>query len=269
MIIWQADFYDYLPQMSEGETQWKLTICDEKGQIKLKVSCSQSQANFQWLVQQFKRLGKVDKLKIFRPQIVNLFSLVGETLGFEVIPTRRTKALKNFLLQTYQTSQYNPLDLDSPPPQPLPEQFWGDNWRFASLFSGEIIPYFAYQPIPILEIDPYDDPFLLGIPSDHRLSGIIIQGGGNSMQLARRLGEITPYSLNYIPTEKGKSGGLVLESGLVDRWILATFEDEEIALSAQQYEQQKQENKGLHFLLIQPDDSGITYSGFWLLRNEG
>ncbi|NEQ67039.1 MAG: DUF1092 family protein, partial [Symploca sp. SIO2D2] len=24
---------------------------------------------------------------------------------------------------------------------------------------------------------------------------------------------------------------------------------------------------GLHFLLVQPDDSGMTYTGFWLLQN--
>jgi hypothetical protein len=52
----------------------------------------------------------------------------------------------------------------------------------------------------------------------------------------------------------------------VDRWILVTFEDAEVAQAAQVYEQRKQQSQGLHFLLVQPDDSGITYTGFWLLQ---
>nr|WP_317106120.1 Tab2 family RNA-binding protein [Chroococcidiopsis sp. SAG 2025] len=37
---------------------------------------------------------------------------------------------------------------------------------------------------------------------------------------------------------------------------------------AQIYAQRQQQSQGLHFLLVQPDDSGMTYTGFWLLRDE-
>ncbi|MGL5034882.1 MAG: Tab2 family RNA-binding protein, partial [Microcystaceae cyanobacterium] len=77
-----------------------------------------------------------------------------------------------------------------------------------------------------------------------------------------------PVSLNYRATEIGRSGGLILEAGLVDRWILATFEDQEMAQAAIAFEQRKVDNQGLHFLLIQPDDSDMTTTGFWLLQNE-
>ncbi len=43
---------------------------------------------------------------------------------------------------------------------------------------------------------------------------------------------------------------------------VATFEDQEVLL-AQVYEQRKNQSQGLHFLLVQPDDLGMTYSGFW------
>ncbi len=74
--------------------------------------------------------------------------------------------------------------------------------------------------------------------------------------------------MNYIPTEVGKSGGLILESGLVDRWVFLTFEDTDMANSAKRYEQQKESSQGLHFLLIQPDDSGMTQTAIWLLKEE-
>ena len=88
------------------------------------------------------------------------------------------------------------------------------------------------------------------------------------MYLARWLEGVNPVALNYISSEIGQSGGLVLEAGLCDRWIIATFEDGSVARSAQLYEQRKQVSGGLHFLLVQPDESGVTYSGFWLLRDE-
>jgi hypothetical protein len=85
------------------------------------------------------------------------------------------------------------------------------------------------------------------------------------MQLARWLGENQPVSLHYIP---GSLDGLILEAGLVDRWVLATFADAEVSEAAKMFTERKQLTKGLHFLLVQPDDSGMTYSGFWLLRAE-
>ncbi|MEY2832402.1 MAG: hypothetical protein RLZZ574_1660, partial [Cyanobacteriota bacterium] len=46
-----------------------------------------------------------------------------------------------------------------------------------------------------------------------------------------------------------------------------TFESQQAEEIARKYEQNKQVSKGLHFLLIQPDDSGMTTTAFWLLRH--
>jgi hypothetical protein len=85
------------------------------------------------------------------------------------------------------------------------------------------------------------------------------------MQLARWFQSVRPVALNYIP---GPPDGLILEAGLVDRWVVATFEDPEVAQAARRYQQRKQHSQGLHFLLVQPDNSGMTYTGFWLLKPE-
>jgi RNA-binding protein Tab2/Atab2 len=91
----------------------------------------------------------------------------------------------------------------------------------------------------------------------------VIDGGRRSLPLARWLQDSQPVSLNHIA---GAPDGLILEAGDLDRWIVATFEDPEVRSAAQVYEQRKQASQGLHFLLIQPDDSGMTYTGFWLLN---
>jgi hypothetical protein len=271
MNIWQADFYKRPLKNHEGQIIWELLICDREGNIILQSQCSQPEANGEWLTSQIENLRDQfpDQIQVFRPQSLNLLQIAGEKLGIKITPNRHTLALKNLLKQqAKEYSSYNPIKLEKMPPQPLPENLWGEEWRFTALPAGEIIEAFSDRPIPILSLPEYCFPLNLGLPSNLPIPGIIIYGGKQSLKLAQWLQEVNPDSINYIITTVGESGGIILESGLTDRWILATFEDQEIAQSAQIFQQRKQEAKGLHFLLIQPDDSGITYSGFWLLKEE-
>jgi len=78
--------------------------------------------------------------------------------------------------------------------------------------------------------------------------GVVIYGGRQSMRLARWLQESQPVLITLLVSQ------LDLAAGLVDRWIVATFEDQEAAAAATTYEQRKQLSQGLHFLLVQLDD---------------
>ena len=127
---------------------------------------------------------------------------------------------------------------------------------------------FCDRPIPICRLPESLYPINLGVASDVFIPGIIVYGGRKSMQIAQWIQQQNPAFINYIPTEIGKSGGFILETGLVDRWIFNTFESEQAAEIARNYEQNKQAAQGLHFILIQPDDSGMTYTAFWLLKQD-
>ena len=276
MTIWQVDFYKGLLKNDQGENLWQLLICEPQNGLIYENQCPQSQVNSDWLVFQLQEAagGKLpDFLQVFRPQTLNLLTLVGEKLNIPVEATRRTKALKEELQK--RAAQYHkdgityePLKLEKPPPQSLPENLWGERWRFATLIAGEIVEQFRDRPIPIMDLQESLWPINLGIPSNLPIPGIVIYGGRKSLQLARWLQEQKPVALNYIPTEVDKSGGLILEAGLVERWIIFTFEDPEIAQAAQAYQQRQLAAQGLHFILVQPDDSGMTDTGFWLLRED-
>ena len=273
MKIWQADFYKFPLKDEKGNLLWQLLLCTPNGNFIYDAKCPQPQANSDWLVEQLQAAstGELpDLIQVFRPQSLGLLTAAGEKLGIEVEATRRTGTLKQKLQQlaSQYSREYNPVKLEKPAPQPLPEHLWGESWRFASLPAGEIVEVFSDRPIPILDMPEFLFPINLGIPSTVPIPGVAIYGGRRSMQLARWLQEAKPVSLNYIITEVGLSGGLVLEAGLVDRWIVNTFEDKEVAKAGGVYEQRKQASLGLHFLLVQPDDSGMTYSGFWLLRDD-
>jgi len=269
LTIWQADFYKTSATDEGGQTLWQLLLCDRGCEFIYRATCSQPQATSAWLESQLQQAAAgilPDRLQVFRPQAVGLLSAAAEKLGLVVEPTRRTAALKREL-QKQAIAGFDPLQLDRPPPQALPDRLWGEQWRFATLPAGDWVEAFRDRPIPIQDLPPSLFPVELGLASTTPIPGIIIYGGRRSMPLARWLQDAQPVSLSYMAAEVEQSGGLILEAGLVDRWILATFDDPEIEKAAQLYNQRKKASQGLHFLLIQPDDSDITHTGIWLLQD--
>ncbi|GAC1469284.1 MAG: Tab2/Atab2 family RNA-binding protein [Chamaesiphon sp.] len=277
MLIWQADFYRRPLRDTTGQVLWELLICDSTSRFTYEALCPQSQANINWLIDRLQLAAnshqqQPDLIQVFRPQSLGLLEAAGQKLGIKVEATRRTYTLKQLLQQRAQ--QYPSMEnytgeaillLDKPPPMPLPENLWGEQWRFATLPSGDVEKAFVERPIPILEMPKFLLPINLSLASTIPVPGVITYGGRQSMRLARWLQETRLVALNYIV---GEPAGLLLEAGLVDRWIVATFDDKEVAAAAQTYEERKQMSRGLHFLLVQPDDSGMTYSGFWLLQED-
>ncbi|MCC0179691.1 Tab2/Atab2 family RNA-binding protein [Waterburya agarophytonicola K14] len=279
MVIWQVDFY-YLPEQIGAERLWELTICelinttkDKKTDKVYSVQCYSSQANTQWLVEKISEIAHnklPDTIQVFRPQTLGLISSAAKQLNIKVEATRNTSTLKQVLKEKHRDKypNYNPTKLDKPVPQPLPENLWGDKWQIANIQANQIVELFRDRPIPICRLPESLFPINLGIASDLPIPGVVVYGGRKSMQIAQWIEQQNPAFLNYIPTEIGKSGGFILETGLVDRWVFNTFESEQAAQIARSYEQKKQAVGGLHFILIQPDDSGITHTAFWLLKQE-
>ncbi|PZV09455.1 MAG: hypothetical protein DCF22_18440 [Leptolyngbya sp.] len=279
MSVWEIDFYRRPLHDEAKNPLWELLICDREGTLKHLVFCAQSEATADWLRQQLQQLlaegyPQPEKICVFRPQSFSLLEIATQPLGIRLEPTRHTPTLKRWLearslvyptLPGYTKQTYQPVTLDKPPPMPISENLLGIQWRFASLPAGDLITAFSDRLIPILNMPPEFLPLNVGLASSVLISGVVIDGGRRSMQLARWLENICPVSLSYV---SGAPDGLVLEAGLVDRWVLATFDDAEIAIAAQTYEVRKQLGKGLHFLLIQPDDSGMTYTAFWLLKQD-
>lgn len=275
---WQADFYRRPLQDAVGSPLWELVVCDTDGKFTASAFCSQSEADSNWIAAQLQQWidpqEKPDRLQVFRPQSVSLMLAAAEKLGLKVEQTRSVPALKQFLIQRaaeyrslphYTNQPYDPITLDRPAPLPLPENLWGDRWRFAALPAGDLVSAFIDRPIPIREMPDALFPIKFQLPSTLPIPGVVIDGGRQSMNLARWLQRSRPVFLNYIP---GQPDGLILEAGLVERWVLTTFEDADVIQAAKTFRDRQSQAKGLHFLLVQPDNSGMTYTGFWLLQTK-
>ena len=275
MTTWQSDLWHY-GDSTGTNPQWLLLICDRQSNLIYQAKCPQREVNSQWLKSQLEQASQhstPDKIAIFRPQIEGLFSQATTELKIPLQITRRTPQIKALILQELQKNKTilpgtNYLALDRPPPQNLPEQIWGENWNLVSIPAGDLLDFARDRPIPVCDLPESLTALIAQLDPTVKIPGIAIDAARKSMILTQWLAEVQPVSLNYIPTEIGQSGGLVLEAGLVERWIIATFESSAVAGAAKNYEQAKQASQGLHFLLVQPDDSGMTHTGFWLLKEE-
>lgn len=279
MTVWEVDFYRRPLRDEDGKPLWELLVCDTAGSFRHNAFCPQAEAGRAWLVARLDDLAAAglalpETIRIFRPQAFNLLQPVCKQFGINAEPTRHTPTLKRWLedrareyptLPNYTGQPHHPLELEQPPPVPLPENLWGDRWGFTSLPAADLVEAFCDRPIPILVMPEFLFPLKLNLASTVLIPGVVITAGRRSLSLARWLQEVHPVWLSYIA---GAPDGLILEAGLSDRWVVATFEDAGVRASAQQFESRKQQSKGLHFLLVQPDDSGMTYSGFWLLKQD-
>jgi len=277
MTIWELDFYRRPLQDADGNPLWELVICDRSPANPFIAYCPQSQVSADWLQNQLHQraaetAGLPTEIWVFRPQSLNLLETAAQSLDIRIIPTRRTPSLKSVLqaqarrypTQPGYTGQSDQLvQVEKLPPVPIPEEFQGMELGFTHLPAAELVEAFSDRPIPVLDLPADLLPLHLGLASSVAIAGVVLTPGKQSRRLATWLQEIRPVSLHY---RAGDPDGLILEAGLCDRWIITTVADPQATQAGHRFEQLKHLAKGLHFLLVQPDHSGMTYSGFWLLQ---
>ena len=146
-----------------------------------------------------------------------------------------------------------------PAPQPLPDHLWGETWKFVTLSADDLEGGLLHRPIPISQVT--ERPSQLGLNADTLIPGVIIEAGRRSLKLAQWIQRQDP---TYLASVLAELNGLLLNTQSEQRWILMTYQDPEMVQAAKSFEERKLQVKGLHFLLIQPDD--MTQSGLWVLR---
>lgn len=278
MTIWQVDFDRRPLKNTEDYPLWELTVYDPQTQMACHRLCPEPNVSPDWLIAELKELFTLmgpppTQFQVFRPRSLTFMTDVGKTLNIAVEATRQTPGLKRVLqvrtqayaqLPEFTGQSYDPLAIEPLPPQPMPEHLWGDQWQFVTLAASELESVLLQRPIPLRTVPEMLLPSQLGLAADTRIPGVLINGGRRSMQLAQWLHKQQPAAIQAMRAELS---GLIMAAGLNERYVLVTYDDANIVSAAQGFEQGKQGSQGLHFLLVQPDDSGVTYTGLWLLSS--
>ncbi|UJB68082.1 Tab2/Atab2 family RNA-binding protein [Acaryochloris sp. 'Moss Beach'] len=278
MTIWQVDFDRRPLKNTEDYPLWELTVYDPQTQMACHRLCPEPNVSPDWLMGELQELFTLmgptpTQFQVFRPRSLTFMEEVGKTLNISVVATRQTPGLKRVLqvrtqayaqLPEYTGQSYDPLAIEPLPPQPMPEHLWGDQWQFVTLAASELESVLLQRPIPLRTVPEMLWPSHLGLAADAKIPGVLINGGRRSMQLAQWLQQRQPASIQAMRAELS---GLIMAAGLNERYVLVTYDDADIVSAAQGFEQGKQGSQGLHFLLVQPDDSGVTYTGMWLLSS--
>jgi hypothetical protein len=154
------------------------------------------------------------------------------------------------------------MDAHPSPPSPFPQELWGEQWQFAALKASDLEDLLLERPIPFLAAPESRRPSSLQLPPQALVPGVIVYAGRRSLKIAQWLQAQHPLQLDFMDKELGR---LLLDTATGQSWILVTFNDPEVLNAARTFEQRKANTQILHFLLVQPDDSGVTFTGLWLM----
>ena len=72
--------------------------------------------------------------------------------------------------------------------------------------------------------------------------------------------------LGFLQCNETPPASLILETGISDRWRLASLPNPERLAEGRSFEQRKANAQGVHFLAIQSSPTVEAFSGFWLLQ---
>lgn len=280
--IWEIDFYSR-PIVDENQKKiWEVLVCESFTDVRTEPNslfrfakyCPSTQVNSVWLrtalEEAIKEAGVSPvKFRFFRRQMNNMIAKACEDLGIPAQPSRRTFALNQWLQQRmeevypqepgYQAVTNPSVRMEVPAPQRLPDALIGQQWAFVSLEAA------AFAEMPEWDIG-FGEAFPLentGVKPETKIPGIIIL----SPRAVPLAGWMSGLELANIKFDSKQTPQLLLETGVTESWILASFKDPKMIAEAKGFETAKQQANGVHFLAVQSNPEVEAFAGFWLLQD--
>lgn len=280
-LLWELDFYSRPILDDTGKRLWEVLLYEAPTIVNAPLEscfryaeyCPNTQVNSLWLQGAIERAielagAKPTKIRFFRRQMTNMITKTCEDMGIPCTISRRTIVLQHFLqergLQVY--PQHPGYEDKTPPtvqypqenPQDLPDPLQGEQWRMVSL------PLASLAEMPDWEIG-FGEAFplsLLDLPEDTPIPGMIIYSV-RSLPVAAWMSGL---ELGFLQCNETPPASLILETGISDRWRLASLPNPARLAEGRSFEERKANAQGVHFLAIQSSPSVEAFSGFWLLQ---
>ena len=277
---WELDFYSRPIIDSDGKKRWELLITSSEylngiEPFRWEKICPAGEVNSIWLAQALQE-ALVDaqkegwetplRLRCWRTSMKTMISKAALKVGIEVIPSRRTFSLLDWLAQREKDIYPNQKGyiagpLAPPPtrilnqPEPLPEEVRGDAWSFALLPLGTLLEANEW-PIEFSGLLPIKEKYDLSI----QIPGLRLFSKSRALALAGWLGGLEPVKLVI------EGNQLLLEAGQDDRWLVTDMTQEASKEAAKAFTNSRENAGGIQFLSIQATPEEERFAGFWMLR---
>jgi len=279
---WELDFYSRPILEPDGRKRWELLITTtppaegESKPFRFEKRCPSGEVNSLWLAAALAEAieaaetdgwGRPLRLRCWRSSMRTMIQRAAAELDLEMISSRRTYALLDWLMQREQ--EVYPKDegfmagpLAPPPaavltpPVPLPEAVQGDAWSWASL-PAELLQDANSWPMGFSSLIPLP----AGLPKEASVPGLRLFSSSRALALAGWLGGMEPVRLQV----DGRQ--LLLEAGQDDRWLVSDLD----ASAAKEIEQgltnSREHVRGLQFISVQTNPETQSFAGFWMMRD--
>ncbi|MCP9780285.1 MULTISPECIES: Tab2/Atab2 family RNA-binding protein [Cyanobium] len=283
---WELDYYSRPILEEDGKKRWELLICSTpevpgprevaSESFRWAQACPATSVNSIWLREALEAalagaaaqgFGPPRRLRCWRGSMRTMVQRAAEGLGLELVPSRRTYALVNWLQERErlvypQEPGYMAGPL-APPPQalrpiavPLPEEARGDSWAWATLPLGVLAAASEWE-VGFAGLVPLPEAGAAELP----VPGIRLFSSTRALALAGWLAGLEPVRLEISGPQ------LVLEAGLEDRWLLTNLPAEEAEVATAAFAAAREQAGGLQFLAVQASEQDQRFEGFWLLHD--
>ncbi|HEY9906523.1 MAG TPA: Tab2/Atab2 family RNA-binding protein [Thermosynechococcaceae cyanobacterium] len=278
--IWELDFYSRPILDENGKKIWEVLICESPLAIDTQTDllfryaqfCASTQVNSITLREAVEAAiaqapCPPDKILFFRQAMNNMITKACEDVGISAQLSRRTYALNQWLQERqkqvypahpgFQAGTNPSVTFPSTPPQPLPAALMGEKWQFVTLEARDLdemkewsIDFGAAFPLS-----------LAGLKPETPIPGLLIFSP-RATPLAAWMSGLEIASVTF----DRASSRLLLETGVNDRWTLASLPKPDLQAEATQFEVAKQQANGVHFVAVQVNSQAEAFAGFWLLQ---
>jgi len=278
---WELDFYSRPVLVSDGKRRWELLISstqDFSGSktFKYEKRCPANEVNSIWLIQALEEALKnaqnegweaPKRLRCWRGSMKTMIKKASEKVGLQVIASRRTFSLFEWLSQRELEIYPNepgyisePLPPNSPAiinqPEPLPEALRGDAWACSSLQLG-MVREAKEWPMEFNSLLPIKD----SISDEVSISGLRLFSKTRALALSAWLNSLEPVRLVI------ENNQLLLESGQDDRWLVTDMSKDYAEKVKINLNDAKKDADGLQFIAIQSSPEVENFTGFWMLKD--
>ena len=279
---WELDFYSRPILEADGRKRWELLVtttppaAGDPQPFRFAKRCPSGEVNSLWLASALQEAieqaaaegyGQPLRLRCWRSSMRTMVQRAATELDLEMIASRRTYALLDWLTQREQEIYPNeegfmagplapPPAPIATPPIPLPEAVQGDAWSWASLPAG-MLQDAQQWPMDFNGLIPLPD----AIEPDAAVPGLRLFSSSRALALAGWLGGLEPVRLTI------ENRQLILEAGQDDRWLVSDLDPSAVSGIDAGLSQARDAVRGLQFIAVQANQEAQSFAGFWMMRD--